>query len=76
MYVTFRDKNKANMLKFQDRLKNLNGRQTLDLAIEINNRIRRLERVKEISFLGVILDESLTWKSLIFRMLLVYQNNI
>ena len=48
---------KSNYIIFTPRQK----RQTLDLLLEINN--HRLERVKETSFLGVILDESLTWKS-------------
>ena len=48
---------KSNYIIFTPRQR----RQTLDLLLEINN--HRLERVKETSFLGVILDESLTWKS-------------
>ena len=37
------------------------NRQTLDLAFNINN--YSIDRVKEGTFLGVILDEHLTWKS-------------
>ncbi len=48
---------KSNYIIFTPRQK----RQTLDPLLEINN--HRLERVKETSFLGVILDENLTWKS-------------
>ena len=50
---------KSNYIIFTPRARQ--RRQTLDLLLEINN--HRLERVKETSFLGVILDESLTWKS-------------
>ena len=37
------------------------NRQTLDLAFNISN--YSIDRVKETTFLGVILDEHLTWKS-------------
>ena len=33
----------------------------LDLSVEINN--HKLVRVKETTFLGIILDEHLSWKS-------------
>ena len=36
------------------------GRQTLDIFIQIDNSV--IERVKETVFLGVILDEHLSWK--------------
>ena len=35
-------------------------RQTLDMSIQIDNNV--IERVKETVFLGVILDEHLSWK--------------
>ena len=35
-------------------------RQTLDISIQIDNNV--IERVKETVFLGVILDEHLSWK--------------
>jgi hypothetical protein len=35
-------------------------RQTLDLDLEINN--HKINRVKEVVFLGVILDENMSWK--------------
>ena len=37
------------------------NRQTLDLAFNISN--YSIDRVKEATFLGIILDEHLTWKS-------------
>ena len=37
------------------------NRQRLDLAFNISN--FSIDRVKEVTFLGVILDEQLTWKS-------------
>ena len=47
---------KSNFIIFRPR----QNRQTLDLAFNISNSI---DRVKEATFLGVILDEHLTWKS-------------
>ena len=37
------------------------NRQRLDLAFNISN--SSIDRVEEVTFLGVILDENLTWKS-------------
>ena len=37
------------------------SRQTLYIAIEIDNNV--IERVRETVFLGVILDEHLSWKA-------------
>ena len=52
IYVT-----KSNFIIFRPR----QNRQTLDLAFNISN--YSIDRVKEATFLGVILDEHLTWKS-------------
>ena len=35
-------------------------RQTIDILLEINNKI--IDRVKEVLFLGVIIDEHISWK--------------
>ena len=48
---------KSNFIIFRPR----QNRQTLDLAFNISN--YSIDRVKEATFLGVILDEHLTWKS-------------
>ena len=48
---------KSNFIIFRPR----QNRQTLDLAFNISN--YSIDRVKETTFLGVILDEHLTWKS-------------
>ena len=48
---------KSNFIIFRPR----QNRQTLDLAFIISN--YSIDRVKEATFLGVILDEHLTWKS-------------
>ena len=48
--------NKTNFIVFKPRQK----RQTLDINLEISQ--CAIGRVKEIVFLGVILDENLTWK--------------
>ena len=48
---------KSNFIIFRPR----QNRQTLDLAFNISN--YSIDRVKEVTFLGVILDEHLTWKS-------------
>ena len=42
---------------FKSRQKRL----TVDLSIEVNN--SKLDKAKEVMFLGVILDEHLSWKS-------------
>ena len=49
--------NKSNYIIFTPRQR----RQMLDLSVEINN--HKLVRVKETTFLGIILDEHLCWKS-------------
>ena len=51
--------NKSNFIIFRLR----QNRQTLELAFNISN--YSIDRVKEATFLGVILDEHLTWNSLI-----------
>ena len=51
------DVKKSNCIIFRPR----QNRQTLDLAFHISN--NSIDRVKEATFLGVILDEHLTWKS-------------
>ena len=48
---------KSNFIIFRPR----QNRQTLDLAFNISNYL--IDRVKEATFLGVILDEHLAWKS-------------
>ena len=48
---------KSNFIIFRPK----QNRQTLDLAFNISN--YSIDRVKEATFLGVILDEHLTWKS-------------
>ena len=48
---------KSNFIIFRPR----QNRQTLDLAFNISN--YSIDRVKEATFLGIILDEHLTWKS-------------
>ena len=48
---------KSNFIIFRSR----QNRQTLDLAFNISN--YSIDRVKEATFFGVILDEHLTWKS-------------
>ena len=48
---------KSNFFIFRPR----QNRQTLDLAFNISN--YSIDRVKEATFLGTILDEPLTWKS-------------
>ena len=48
---------KSNFIIFRPR----QNRQTLDLAFNISN--YSIDSVKENTFLGVILDEQLTWKS-------------
>ena len=48
---------KSNFIIFRPR----QNRQTLDLAFNISN--YSIDRVKEVTFLGVILDEHVTWKS-------------
>ena len=48
---------KSNFIIFRPR----QNRRTLDLAFNISN--YSIDRVKEATFLGVILDEHLTWKS-------------
>ena len=50
---------KSNFMIFRPR----QNRQRLDLAFNISN--YSIDRVKEGTFLGVILDEQLTWKSLL-----------
>ena len=47
---------KSNFMVFRPRQR----RQTLDISIQIDNNV--IERVKETVFLGVILDEHLSWK--------------
>ena len=47
---------KSNFMIFRPRQR----RQTLDISIQIDNNV--IERVKESVFLGVILDEHLSWK--------------
>jgi hypothetical protein len=47
---------KSNYMIFKPRQK----RQTLNLYLEINN--HKINRVKEVVFLGVILDENMSWK--------------
>ena len=47
---------KSNFMVFRPRQR----RQTLDLSIQIDN--NKIDCVKEIAFLGVILDEHLSWK--------------
>ena len=47
---------KSNFMVFRPRQR----RQTLDISIQIDNNVN--ERVKETVFLGVILDEHLSWK--------------
>ena len=54
---------KSNFIIFRPR----QNRQTRDLAFNIRN--YSIDRVKEVTFLGVILDEHLTWKSRIHNML-------
>ena len=48
---------KSNFIIFRPR----QNRQTLDLAFNISNYL--IDRVKEATLIGVILDEHLTWKS-------------
>jgi hypothetical protein len=48
---------KSNYIIFKPRQK----RQVYNLALTINN--NTIDRVKEVCFLGVILDENLTWKA-------------
>ena len=47
---------KSNYMTFQPRQK----RQKIDLSITLNN--HKIDQVKEVVFLGVILDEHLSWK--------------
>ena len=47
---------KSNFMVFRPRQR----RQTLDISIQIDNNV--IESVKETVFLGVILDEHLSWK--------------
>ena len=47
---------KSNFMVFRPRQR----RQTLDISIQIDNNV--IERVKETVFLGVILDEHLSWQ--------------
>ena len=53
--------NKSNYIVFKSR----QGRQPLDLNLEINK--CSLNQVSEVVFLGVVLDEHLSWKSHIAR---------
>ena len=48
---------KTNFMIFRPRQK----RQTFDLSLKINS--RKIDHVKETMFLGVILDEHISWKS-------------
>ena len=48
---------KSKYMIFKSRQKRL----TVDLSIEVNN--SKLDKAKEVMFLGVILDEHLSWKS-------------
>ena len=48
---------KSKYMTFKPRQKRI----TVDLSIEVNN--SKLDKAKEVMFLGVILDEHLSWKS-------------